>query len=268
MASIPWLTEDIIRTSAAKNSYNRGKGIRGDVSLPIVIVDGMTFRARVVGSSVYSVTIRVRGTDLDCECSCPDSRPGFCKHIVAALLHMLPTGNTVRSSSPKSTPIYQTTSPVRSILNPSIPTSTTPTNDEISQLARNYTSSKDGSLRAKIATIIYKNSKEATDMAVYNSDSALTILLNLVRFCVNNTALMRELPGGVETISKACSYTLTYANNTSQINQLKTLCQSDLWCTPVENAHWKNVGEIASRRVRPLTSSLQNYRQLIGDSVL
>lgn len=85
------LPDDVIADRAADGSHERGRDYHeAKAVLSVVLHDGEA-RARVTGSRTHPYTVHLTpdpdmDEDLEATCSCPDDRPGWCKHTVAVLL--------------------------------------------------------------------------------------------------------------------------------------------------------------------------------------
>lgn len=276
MTSIPWLTSSFISGGASNNSYGRSKSLGKDVTN--LRASGSGFTANVYGSSTYYVEINVYGPeDLNCSCSCPDNRGGFCKHTCAVLTKLLPSnggggGGYVSYSAPVATS-YSPKATSYSLNNtPSSPI--TPSGnarglqDELSQLAQKYESSLDGSLVAKIACLIYKNTKEAVSNVKYNPNESADIMYQLLKFCYDYSRLFKQtltqLKGSIETVAKGCSRILAFVVDTQRINRFnQTMASSRIhWLTSSENACWQDVIETITRKAK--LERLRNYNDLLN----
>lgn len=92
MTAIPGLTESIIRTNAAAESFSRGQGYYRSGAVSELTLRGNLLQALVEGSQFSPYRVRVsfdQGGVTVASCSCPYDWGGWCKHIVAALLASL-----------------------------------------------------------------------------------------------------------------------------------------------------------------------------------
>lgn len=85
------LPDDVIADRAADGSHERGRDYHEAKAVLSVILHRDEARARVTGSKTQPYTVHLTPNpngdeDLEATCSCPDDRPGWCKHTVAVLL--------------------------------------------------------------------------------------------------------------------------------------------------------------------------------------
>lgn len=266
--SIPWLTQTFISSHASANSFSRSKSLGGSVRNIIRTSDG--FRASVSGTSEYYVSISVLSTNsLQCDCSCPDNRGGYCKHTCAVLTQLLngnpgtssPTTYGTQSSPKQKSYSYQSNSS-----NTTSSASGKALFEELSQLATKYDSSKDGSLLAKIACLIYKNSKEAVAGVKYNPNGSLDVMFQIVCFCIENNLLFRQklaqLTGAVEMTAKACSKILPFVVDNNKISQFHSRISANkhiTWGNVSANYCWKDAQDIVQRKTKLQTMPDYNY---------
>eukprot|EP00012_Vannella_robusta_P011318 CAMPEP_0206201166 /NCGR_PEP_ID=MMETSP0166-20121206/11350_1 /ASSEMBLY_ACC=CAM_ASM_000260 /TAXON_ID=95228 /ORGANISM="Vannella robusta, Strain DIVA3 518/3/11/1/6" /LENGTH=236 /DNA_ID=CAMNT_0053619717 /DNA_START=42 /DNA_END=755 /DNA_ORIENTATION=- len=221
------------------------------------------YSAVVAGSNNYHINIILtQGTDVICDCSCPDRRGGYCKHTCVVLSQLV--GGT--SSSSFSSNVVTHVSPVKTTSNVySSPTSSLVASNvgasllnELGQLANNFAQTNDGSLLAKIACTIYKNCKEAISNAKYNPNRSLEKLIPLVSFCSQRSHLFSppstQLSATIETVARACSHVLIYATDKGKIEELRRLSSARNWFSSSATAYWQDISEIASRTLK--TSAL------------
>ena len=90
--AIPELTEATIRAQAAPESFQRGRSYYKNGAVRELTLRGNVLHASVEGSQHPAYRVQVtfgRGGVAAATCACPYDWSGWCKHIVAALLHML-----------------------------------------------------------------------------------------------------------------------------------------------------------------------------------
>ena len=76
-----------IERLAGARTFGRGKEYFGEGRVQSLAITGNSIIARVGGTDIYEVRLRVDGARLAFECSCPMGDNGvFCKHCVAAAL--------------------------------------------------------------------------------------------------------------------------------------------------------------------------------------
>ncbi len=93
---LPRITESmtevtlVIRTGAAPESFARGKEYYHNDAISNAAIQGNTLSADCEGTSAPYYRVRVELDDAgirSVDCSCPYEYGGYCKHIVALLLH-------------------------------------------------------------------------------------------------------------------------------------------------------------------------------------
>lgn len=92
--TLPRITESMIRTGASPESFARGKEYFRNDAISNTAIQGSTLSGDCEGTSAPRGAYRVR-VELDdagirsTDCACPYEYGGYCKHIVALLLHYL-----------------------------------------------------------------------------------------------------------------------------------------------------------------------------------
>lgn len=79
-------TEEEIRERCTEAVFERADRYRSGGRIRTLRRFGETVTATVSGSSEYDVSIEMSMSGIDAVCSCPDERPGDCKHVAAVLL--------------------------------------------------------------------------------------------------------------------------------------------------------------------------------------
>ncbi len=90
--TFPRLTESMIRAGASPESFARGKEYFRNDAISNAAIQGNTLSADCAGTSAPYYRVRVELDDAgirSADCSCPYEYGGYCKHIVALLLHYL-----------------------------------------------------------------------------------------------------------------------------------------------------------------------------------
>lgn len=233
------------------------------------------YSAVVQGSRPYSVTVTDEGgNELDCYCSCPDNRGGWCKHTCAVLRHLLPSGG---SSAPIRTSPMRT-SPARTSYTPAVPMPMTPPKasssrsddsklQELTTLLREYLTGRDGALLAKVACLVYKQCKEAREAAPVNPKRANALITPLVVFFgTQSIPHDPQLVSLDELVARTAAFVISFSRDSQQIASLRSALQQ--WksslaygreITPLTDAN-----ETAERKGRNAATSLQLYRHLVN----
>jgi len=274
--SIAWLNVSYIQSRASSGSYGRSHSLRSDVE--DLESDGMnSWSARVHGSRPYQIQVTDEGEELECYCSCPDNRGGWCKHICAVLQELLPSGGASRGSrvspvrtTPTAVSPIQSRSPVKSAHTPSKSTDQSKLN-ELVQMNREYASSRDGALLAKMAGIIYKQCKEARDIAQFHPKRANELIVPLVRLYGEND-LPREpqIASLDETVANTAAMVISFSRDANQIRDLATALQN--WTDRLTQRTWGRVPispiiadakECATRKCRTAPKSTHSLNHLL-----
>ena len=90
--TLPRITESMIRTGASPESFARGKEYFRNDAISNAAIQGNMLSADCEGTSAPYYRVRVEWDDAgirSVDCSCPYEYGGYCKHIVALLLHYL-----------------------------------------------------------------------------------------------------------------------------------------------------------------------------------
>lgn len=90
--TIPRITESMIRTGASPESFARGKEYFHNDAISNAAIQGHTLTGDCEGTSAPYYRVRAVLDDAgirSVDCSCPYDFGGYCKHIVALLLHYL-----------------------------------------------------------------------------------------------------------------------------------------------------------------------------------
>lgn len=101
--TLPRITESMIRTGASPESFARGKEYFHNDVISNAAIQGNTLSGDCEGTTAPYYRVRVELDDAgirSADCSCPYEYGGYCKHIVALLLHYLhkPKDFVVRQS--------------------------------------------------------------------------------------------------------------------------------------------------------------------------
>lgn len=89
---LPKITEDIVREIDKGLSYAKGYDYFKSGAVRKVWIENGSYKADVQGSELYTVTVSEVGGRIAADCTCPYDWGGVCKHIVAAMLHIVETG--------------------------------------------------------------------------------------------------------------------------------------------------------------------------------
>ncbi|EFH83278.1 SWIM zinc finger family protein [Ktedonobacter racemifer] len=88
---VSFLTEELVRSNATGNSYERGKVYYNQGAVTSLVLRGDTYEARVQGSEYepYHVMVVNQPGAVKAACSCPYNYGGLCKHMVAVCLMIM-----------------------------------------------------------------------------------------------------------------------------------------------------------------------------------
>ncbi|MBN2379788.1 SWIM zinc finger family protein [candidate division WOR-3 bacterium] len=89
---------DKIKSVSTPSSYERAVRYFREGRVESVERFGDRITATVRGTESYKVTVRLYGDDFTASCTCPYSLGGYCKHVVAVLLHLFYKGEGEKST--------------------------------------------------------------------------------------------------------------------------------------------------------------------------
>src|SRR3954454_23261389 len=97
-----WVTQKIIKQMCGDHSYKKGKELyrKRKVSFSQFNPDDEIYNAMISGNSEFRVTIEIRKGRILAECTCPTlvSMTKSCHHIAAALIGILETQTSCKTS--------------------------------------------------------------------------------------------------------------------------------------------------------------------------
>ena len=150
-------------------------------------------------------------------------------------------------STPQASPSRLPTSPQSSAFN-----SGTTIANELTQHANQFYSTKDASLLAKIATVIYKHCKESCASVRFNPAAALRVIIQLSSFFAQHHASLPQdssMRIAAESIGRAASVVISLSGNDPQIATLHQSLRS--WSLPKLSpgwAWWQDAQQLAAEK--------------------